>query len=235
MTKLSALLLVLLLLSNAVAQSPATCSTSSVTGLATGLIYLGVPSASVAQTSFSQTLSGFNLGTFAEVFSAFAIAGIQASSNQQFYSLVVDTVIFSNGNTQMNLTLSYSNPAGTFQTTWTKIKLSWVAVSTGMQTVNAIGGSYIWAGSVGMAAPFTNGLSGAVIPNSLWYDNTNLVNSACGYINTSPPVFDTNCDGNPRARFATHLYIMGFQFDPSGTYSLAASVLLGAGSSSDND
>lgn len=65
MTKLSALLLVLLLVSNAVAQTPSTCSTSGVQGLATGLIYLGVPSASVAQTSYSQTLSSFNLGTYA--------------------------------------------------------------------------------------------------------------------------------------------------------------------------
>ena len=135
----------------------------------------------------------------------------------------------------MNITLSYNNPAGTFQTTWTRIKLSWVAVSTVMQTVNAIGGSYIWAGSVGMSAPFTNGLSGAVIPNSLWYDNQNLGGAACGYINTSPPVFDTNCAGNTNARFITHLYIMGFQFDPSGNYTLAASVLLGAGTATDND
>ncbi len=168
------------------------------------------------------------------MFSAFAIAGIQASSNQQFYSLVVDTVIFSNGNTQMNITLSYTNPAGTFQTTWTKVKLSWVAVSTAMQTVNAFGGSYVWAGSVGMGAPFTNGLSGAVIPNSLWYENPSLATDACGYINTSPPVFDTDCV-NANARFITHFYIMGFQFDPSGTYSLAASVLIGAGTSAETD
>lgn len=136
----------------------------------------------------------------------------------------------------MNITLSYTNPAGTFQTTWTKVKLSWVAVSTAMQTVNAVGGSYVWAGSVGIGAPFTNGLSGAVIPNSLWYDNLNLTDDACGYINTSPPVFDTNCGaGTLNARFMTHYYIMGFQFDPSGTYSLAASVLIGAGTSADTD
>lgn len=105
-----------------------------------------------------------------------------------------------------------------------------------MQTVNAIGGSYIWAGSVGLSAPFTNGLAGPVIPNSLWYDNQALTGDACGYINTSPPVFDTNCGANSgSARFMTHLYIMGFQFDPSGTYTLAASVLLGAGTSTDND
>ncbi len=68
MSKLAAFLLALLLLTSAVAQTvtPAsTCGTSTITGLASGLIYLGVPSASVAQTSFSQTLSGFNLGTFA--------------------------------------------------------------------------------------------------------------------------------------------------------------------------
>jgi hypothetical protein len=104
-----------------------------------------------------------------------------------------------------------------------------------MQTVNAIGGSYVWAGSVGIAAPFTNGLSGAVIPNSLWYQYPGSNNDACGYINTSPPVFDIDCGGNANSRFMTHFYIMGFQFDPSGTYSLAASVLIGAGTSAETD
>ncbi len=238
MSKLTALLLALLLLTSTVAQNttPAsTCGTSTVTGLASGLIYLGVPSASVAQTSFSQTLAGFNLGTFAEVFSAFAVAGIQASSTQQFYSLVVDTVVFSNGNTQMNVTLSYANPDGSFQTTWTKVKLSWVAVSTAMQTMDVLGGSYVWAGSVGLQAPFNNGLAAAMIPNSLWYQVSATADARCGYINTSPPFFDVACNGNANARFVTHLYIMGFQFDPSGTYSLAASVLRGGGTNFESD
>lgn len=71
-----------------------------------------------------------NLGTFAQVFNAFAIAGLQGSSTQTYYSLIVDQVIFSNGNTQMNFTMNYNSPDGAIATTWTNIKLSWVAVST---------------------------------------------------------------------------------------------------------
>lgn len=168
MSKLSGLIACLLLLSLAAAQT-LSCNVSTVPGIASGIVNLGVPTTSVAQTAFSQSLTGFNLGTYAEVFSAFAIAGFQASSSQSFFSLVVDNIIFSNGNTQMNFTMNYNNPTGSFQTTWSSIKLSWVAVSTSFQTVTGSGlGNYIWAGSVGMAAPFTNGIRGPIIPNSLW-------------------------------------------------------------------
>ena len=40
------------------------------------------------------------------------------------------------------------------------------------------------------------------------------------------------CDGSVNARFLTHLYIMGFQFNPSGgSYTLAASALRNGGGS----
>jgi hypothetical protein len=230
-----------LLLSLAVSQAATTttnCGASSLPGIASGLIQLGVPTSSVAQTSYSQTLSGFNIGTYDTVFSAFAIAGIQASATQQYFALVVDTVTFSNGNTQMNVSLVFTSPNGTFQTTWTKVTLSWVAVSTGFQTINGNGGSYVWAGSVGISAPFTNGISGPIIPNSLWSAQTaaQATTPECGYINSSPPVFDLGCSGFPAASFVTHFYIMGFQFDPTqGSYALAASVLMNTGTNSISD
>ena len=173
------------------------------------------------------------------MFAAFAIAGFQAASTQQYFSLVVDTITFSNGNTQMNFTMSYSNPNSTFVTTWSSIKLSWVAVSTGFQSVTGSGqGNYIWAGSVGMSTPFTNGISGPIIPNSLWGQRTpaHATTEECGYLNTSPPAFDVECNTHPNARFITHLYIMGFQFDPStGSYSLAASALRNTGTNIEAD
>lgn len=132
----------------------------------------------------------------------------------------------------MNVTLNYNSPDGTFQTTWTRVKLSWVAVSTAVKTSALAGGSYIWAGSVGLSAPFNNGLTGAAIPNSLWYQ---VSNDLCGYVNTSPPYFSVTCTGYSNVKFLTHLYIMGFQFDPSGTYSLAASVLRKAGTNTQTD
>ena len=57
----------LLLLTLAASQTPAptTCSNSAVSGIASGIIRLGVPMEAVASTSYSQTLSGFSLGTWA--------------------------------------------------------------------------------------------------------------------------------------------------------------------------
>ena len=139
MYKLTGLILCLLLVSQVIAQtttttttSTSTCSVSSLDGIASGIVVLGVPTATLAQSSYSMSLTGFNLGLYAQVFSAFAIAGFQAASNRQFYSLVVDTVIFSNGNTQMNFTMNYlyNNNGINFQTSWSTIKLSWLAVST---------------------------------------------------------------------------------------------------------
>jgi hypothetical protein len=129
MLKLTGLAICLLLTAQVFSQ---TCSVSSVDGIASGIITLGVPVAPLAQNSYSLSLSGFNLGLYAQVFSAFAIAGFQGSSNQQFYSLVVDTVTFSNGNTQLNFTMNYlyNNNGINFQTSWSTVKLSWLAVST---------------------------------------------------------------------------------------------------------
>ena len=130
--KATAGLLISLLLCGLVTAQNTTCTESQVDGIASGMVSLGVPDASVAQNSYSVSLSGFNLGTYAEVFHAFAIAGFQGASNQQFYSLVVDEVIFSNQNTLMNFTMNYLYNDGTinYETTWSRVKLSWLAVST---------------------------------------------------------------------------------------------------------
>jgi hypothetical protein len=54
---------------------------------------------------------------------------------------------------------------------------------------------------------------------------------ACGYINSGPGYFDMTCNTFPHARFVMHSYIMGFQFNPEGTYTLAASAIQGNGGS----
>jgi hypothetical protein len=203
MMKLTGLLICLLLSAQVLAQAAtsSSCSVSNVDGIASGIVTLGVPNAPLAQNTFSMSLTGFNLGLFAQVFHAFAIAGFQAASNQQFYSLVVDQVIFSNGNTQMNFTMNYlyNNNGINFQTTWSSIKLSWLAVSTLFETVvpgDPLGGSYIWAGTVGLFPPFTD-VSGAIMANSPWItQNAAMVASAaCGFVNSSPGFFDMTCAG----------------------------------------
>jgi hypothetical protein len=234
MYKLTGLILCLLLVSQAFAQASTTCSVSNVNGIASGIFTLGVPNEPFARTSYSISLAGFNLGLYAEVFSAFAIAGFQAASNQQFYSLVVDTVIFSNGNTQMNFTMNYlyNNKGINFLTSWSSIKLSWLAVSTLFETVvpsDPLGGSYIWATSVGLFPPFADA-TGALLANSPFITPPGIAdtNDACGFINSSPGYFDTVC-GGATASFETHTYIMGFQFNPAGSFTLAAAALLGNG------
>ena len=237
MYRSTGLIACLLLLSLAACQQNFSCANSVVPGIASGIVRLGVPVASVAQTSYSVSLTEFNLGTFAEVFSAFAIAGIQASSSQTYFSLIVDQVIFSNGNTQMNFTMNYNNPTGTFSTTWSSIKLSWLAVSTSFETVYGNPyGNYVWAGSVGMAAPFTNGIAGPVMTNSIWSQVPDAFHTAgdnrCGYINTSPPYYDLHCPTGTDTsnKFILHTYIMGFQFNPAGgSFTLAASALRNTG------
>lgn len=141
----------------------------------------------------------------------------------------------------MNFTMNYlyNNAGINFQTSWTKVQLSWIAVSTGFETVvsnNPTGGNYIWATSIGLYAPFS-GVTGPLLTNSPFVTQTAAMtaNANCGYINASPGYFDTTCAGQTNARFLTHTYIMGFQFNPAGSFTLAASALQGNGGSTAAD
>lgn len=160
------------------------------------------------------------------------MAGLQGASGQTFYSMVVDRITFSNGNSQMSFTMDYTyNQNGiNYQTTWTKIKLSYVVVSTQFETVGPTLGNYVWAGSIGLNVPVT-GLTGANMPNSIFkFVTGDDTSTDCGYINSSPPRFDISCAGNTATQgFVTHLYIMGFKFSPAGAYALGASALRNAG------
>ena len=93
-------------------------------------------------------------------------------------------------------------------------------------------GNYIWAGTIGMtSSAYSNFATTAQMINSPFARQTAAMagDLTCGYINTSPPAFDTSCPGGNNVRFVTHLYIMGFRFNPSGNYHLAASVLRNGG------
>ncbi len=86
MIKVVVVTLAILLLT---ASGQTTCSDNNLNQIATGVITLGAPNATSAQTSYVKTLDG-TMGVYAQVFSAFAIAGVQAVSHQTYYSLVVD-------------------------------------------------------------------------------------------------------------------------------------------------
>ena len=73
--------------------------------------------------------------------------------------------------------------------------------------------------------------------NSPWITQNAAMDAsaACGFVNSSPGFFDMTCNGAVKSRFITHTYIMGFQFNPSGAFTLAASALLGNGGSTTTD
>ena len=58
-----------------------------------------------------------------------AIVGLGTASGQNFYSVSVDKVFFSNSNTVMKVIMDYTDVSGTIKTQWSKIKLSYIIVS----------------------------------------------------------------------------------------------------------
>lgn len=61
---------------------------------------------------------------------AFAIAGFETSCSQTYYSLMVDVVEFQNENTKMRIVVDFRNPELNVLTTWTKVKLTYLVVSS---------------------------------------------------------------------------------------------------------
>jgi len=61
---------------------------------------------------------------------AFALAGFETACSQTFYSLVVDTVNIEAENTKMRIIVSFLNRAGDQLTTWTKVKLTYLVISS---------------------------------------------------------------------------------------------------------
>ena len=140
----------------------------------------------------------------------------------------------------MNFTMSYDSRATpNYVTSWSKIKLSWLVVSTNFYTStnpndeNSLG-NLVWAGTYGFSGITATTSDQALITNSIFGAQPipAYADATCGYLNTSPPGFDLNCGAaRPNARFMIHTYIMGFRFNPTGgLHTLAASVLLGTGS-----
>jgi len=75
--------LIAILLACLIAFSSAqVCGDSAVDFIQTGEVELGVPTTSFAQTEFTVTFEADSLGVFAELFSAFALAGFQGACNQ---------------------------------------------------------------------------------------------------------------------------------------------------------
>lgn len=124
----------------------------------------------------------------------------------------------------------YDNDNITFTSQWTKVKLTYIVVSTEFDAYDDVnGGNFIWAGSsevmVDAAGDFGLFEQGSIFDNLDDLDALiDIEPTLCGYLNertnTNAPAFDTIC---PNAdRIVPHYYIMGFEFLP-GTFEVGAS------------
>lgn len=236
MIKITVLLVAALLINSSLAQN---CGKSVIPNLQTGIVQMGAPTQQLAQVSYVVPLTGMSLS--AQMMSAFAIAGFQASTGQKFYSLVVDSVLFSNGNTIMTFNMDYTWAASglTYTTTWTKIKLSYVVVSTSLittgtiiktPTASTLYGNYIYAGSVGINLAGDIAYNGIISATTFLQSATDIASAECGYM-VNEGVVDLTCAGAnaAKSRFLSHFYVMGFKYDPASTNVIAASVIRNPG------
>ena len=143
-----------------------------------------------------------------------AIAGFQGACSQTHYALTVDQIYFENLNTKMRFTMDYvyDNLNVTSTTKWTKVKLTYIVVSTDFEDFTAAeGGNYVWAGSIQITVD-TTGAKGLYKEGSIFSDIALDAASTCGYLNgqtnQNTPKFDTNCAANDQ--IVPHFYIMGF-------------------------
>ena len=168
-----------------------------------------------------------------------AIIGMQTSSNQNFYSLTVDQIYLSNSNTVMKFTMDYFNNDRSVKSQWNKVKLAYILVSPqfGGITTGAYGSlagnSYVWASSYQYNLTTTGGISNQAIASDPLFSNSN--NGICGYIDTFPKSFGTDCPADSKILY--HYYIMGFKYDSTidNVYEFRVSVRGGDGLSTNEN
>lgn len=165
-----------------------------------------------------------------------AIVGLQTSSGQNFYSVVVDQVVFSNNNRVMRFIMDYNNNARTVKTQWSKIKLCYIVVSPDFDGISAgsytgAGNSYVFAKAIEYNVSRSGGVSNAAIDTDPAFNNDNT-NGICGYVESQTTFvksFGTACPND--AQILYHYYIMGFRYDSTSdsNYEFRVSVRGGDG------
>lgn len=83
-----------------------------------------------ANKNYLESLSRGNFGTTDLLSTAVAIAGFETSCAQTFFSLIVDVVEPQNENTKLKIVIDFRNKAQTGLTSWAKVKLTYLVVST---------------------------------------------------------------------------------------------------------
>jgi hypothetical protein len=169
-----------------------------------------------------------------------AIVGLQTSSGQNFYSVVVDQVVFSNNNRVMRFIMDYNNNERTVKTQWSKIKLCYIVVSPDFDGISAgsytgAGNSYVFAKAIEYNISRSGAVSNAPIDTDPVFNNDNT-NGICGYVESQTTFvksFGTACPND--AQILYHYYIMGFRYDSTSdsNYEFRVSVRGGDGLSPD--
>lgn len=109
---------------------------------------------------------------------------------------------------------TYNNDNVTFTSQWTKVKLTYIVVSTEFDSYDLVnGGNYIWAGSSEVTVD-ADGNFGLYENGSIFSNINDIEASLCGYLGernvNNAPIFDTVCPGSDQ--IVPHYYIMGFEF-----------------------
>lgn len=106
----------------------------------------------------------------------------------------------------------YDNSNVTSTTKWTKVKLTYIVVSTAFESfTGTAGGNYVWAGSIQITVG-SSGIMGLYKEGSVFSNIALDETNTCGYLNgltnQNTPKFDTKCSTNDQ--IVPHFYIMGF-------------------------
>jgi hypothetical protein len=131
MIEFKTLLIVLLALSLAQAQTTCNSNASSLTRIATGTILLNPNDidTSSANKNYYQDISAAAFDKVDKLGYAFAIAGFEGACNQKYYTLSVDVVEFQLENKRMRIVINFRNPNDNTLTRWSRVKLTYLVVS----------------------------------------------------------------------------------------------------------
>ena len=135
--------------------------------------------------------------------------------------------------------MDYYNNDRSVKSQWNKVKLAYIAISPQFGGITTgpygslTGNSYVWASSYHYNLTTSGGISNQAIATDPLFSNSN--NGFCGYIDTFPKSFGTDCPAD--AKILYHYYIMGFRYDSTvdSVYEFRASVRGGDGLSTNEN
>ena len=242
MFKSKALIACLCIISLTMAQTnfQNTCQSESMfPRLATGLIHLNPLDTynNGAKKDYYQDLTFNNFTTVDYLGYGFSLTGFETActNSANFFSLVVDDVVFENQNQRMRVTVDFRDPGSGAITSWTLVSFTYIVVS------RFFNGAYsdIWASVASISNPPHDTPQAIDLNTGIFGDDLGGAGQTCetytdpfynhpdATANTNCPTAAVNTAGDAGGAVIIHAYIMGFRYNAqqSTTRYLAAGVL----------